>query len=90
VHPYTIFEVIQVLVNRIQRGFDLFQDLLPRGSGLAISGFQFFDLRLEAASPLSAQPPSRSAGERQKAFGAWVPSEDGSGTKTLHSRGKDK
>jgi hypothetical protein len=30
-------------------------------------------LRLEAASPLSAQLPSRSPGERQKVFGAWVP-----------------
>jgi hypothetical protein len=38
--------------------FDPFQDLLPRGSSIAIGAFQFIDLRLEAASPLSAQSPS--------------------------------
>jgi hypothetical protein len=52
--------------------FDSFQDLLQRGRSIAIRAFQFIDLRLEAASPFSAQPPSRSAGVLQKAFGACV------------------
>jgi hypothetical protein len=73
VHPEAILEVIDVLVNHPQNVGNPFQDLLPRGNCYAIGGFQFIDLRLEAASPLSAQPPSRSAGEQEKAFGAWVP-----------------
>ena len=72
-HPETVLKVLQILIGHLQRVFDPFQDLLPRGSSIAIGAFQFIDLRLEAASPLSAQLPSRSPGERQKAFGAWVP-----------------
>jgi len=34
--PQTIFEVIQVLVDTRQRVFDPRQDLVPRGSGIAI------------------------------------------------------
>lgn len=66
VHPETSLKLVQVLVDHTQCVFDLFQDLLPRASSIAIGAFQFIDLSLEAASPLSAQPPSRSAGERQK------------------------
>jgi hypothetical protein len=46
---------------------DPFQDLLPRGSSIAIGAFQFIDLRLEAPR-LNYHPVS--ARERQKAFGA--------------------
>jgi hypothetical protein len=60
VHPETILEILQVLVDHPERVFDPFQDLLPRGRGDTIGGFQFFDLGLEAAPPLSAQLPSRS------------------------------
>jgi hypothetical protein len=51
VHSGAVLEILQ-------RVFDPFQDLLPRGSGGTISGFQFFDLRLEAAMPPVRRAPS--------------------------------
>jgi hypothetical protein len=62
--------VIQVLIDRIQFTLNPFRDPLPRGSGLPVKRFQVIYVLLEAASLLSAQLPSRSAGEQQKAFGA--------------------
>jgi hypothetical protein len=35
-HPETVLKVIQVLVDRIQFTLNPFQDLPPRGSGVAI------------------------------------------------------